>query len=251
MIEIRPVKGIGEVSPGDDLSALLAEGLRASNAVLAAGDILVVTQKIVSKAEGRFIDLATITPGAQAIELAERTRKDPRLVEVVLAESSDVVRSAPGVLITRHHLGLVMANAGIDRSNIGPDGGERILLLPKDPDASAAILVEGLEREFGVRPAVVISDSFGRPWRHGVVCVAIGVAGLPSLDDRRGEQDRDGRVLEVTQIAVGDMIATAAGLATGEGAEGIPAALVRGYPITGAARPAVDLVRPANEDLFR
>jgi coenzyme F420-0:L-glutamate ligase/coenzyme F420-1:gamma-L-glutamate ligase len=251
MIEIRPVTGMGEVTPGDDLAAELASGLARAGLGLRAGDILVVTQKIVSKAEGRFVDLATVEPGAKARELAEKTGKDARLVELVLAESSDVVRAARGVLITRHHLGLVMANAGIDRSNIGPDGGERVLLLPRDPDASAAALATALEQRTGVRPAIVISDSFGRPWRHGVVCVAIGVAGLPALLDKRGERDRDGRVLEVTQIAVGDMIATAAGLATGEGAEGIPAALVRGYTLAEAERPATDLVRPVKEDLFR
>lgn len=251
MIEIVPVTGIAEVEVGCDIAAMLAERLDQIGIVLRPGDILVVTQKIVSKAEGRFVDMAAVMPGAQARELAERTRKDPRLVELVLSESSDVVRAVPGVLVTRHRLGLVMANAGIDRSNIGPDGGDRALLLPLDPDASAAALARGLEARCGIRPAVVISDSFGRPWRHGVVCVAIGVAGLPSLLDRRGDLDRDGRRLEVTQIAVGDMIATAAGLATGEGAEGIPVVLVRGYAVEGAERPATDLVRPLAEDLFR
>ncbi|MDI1296049.1 MAG: coenzyme F420-0:L-glutamate ligase, partial [bacterium] len=148
------------------------------------------------------------------------------------------------VLIARHRLGHVMANAGIDRSNIGAGEGDLALLLPVDPDGTAAQLHQQLAMP------IVISDSFGRPWRMGVVAVAIGVAGLAALDDRRGEKDRDGRILEVTQIALGDIIATAACLATGEGAEGIPAALVRGYPLTAASRPAADLVRPAPEDLF-
>ncbi|MGE4411341.1 MAG: coenzyme F420-0:L-glutamate ligase [Sphingobium sp.] len=251
MIQILPLRGMGEIEPGSDLAGALLAGLDTSGLALQPGDILVVTQKIVSKAEGRFVELSAVTPGARALELAETTRKDPRLVELVLSESSDVVRAVPGVLITRHRHGLVMANAGIDRSNIGPAGGERVLLLPEDPDGSARALAGAMERRTAVRPAVVISDSFGRPWRHGVVCVAIGVTGLPSLLDRRGDVDRDGRTLEVTQIAVGDMVATAAGMATGEGAEGIPAVLVRGYAVPGEERPATDLVRPLTEDLFR
>lgn len=245
MIEIIPLTGIGEIQQGDDLVSILRDGLRSLNITPRADDVLVVTQKIVSKAEGRFIDLGSVTPDEEARRLADITHKDARLVELVLAESDGIVRAAPHVLIARHRLGHVMANAGIDRSNIGPEGGERVLLLPVDPDATAA----ALHAELGM--AVIISDSFGRPWRLGVVAVAIGAAGLPALHDRRGEQDRDGRLLEVTQIALGDIIATAACLATGEGAEGIPAALVRGYKVTGDPRPAADLVRSASEDLFR
>ncbi|MDB5686087.1 MAG: Coenzyme F420-0:L-glutamate ligase / coenzyme F420:gamma-L-glutamate ligase, partial [Rhizorhabdus sp.] len=238
--------GIGEVLPGDDLPAILAGAMAAQGIVHRAGDVLVVTQKIVSKSEGRFVRLDDVVPGAEALRLAEVTRKDPRLVELVLSESSAVLRSVPNVLITRHKLGLVMANAGIDRSNIGPGQDERALLLPVDPDASAARIATVLGG-----PAVVISDSFGRPWRYGVVSVAIGASGLPSLIDRRGDLDRDGRRLEVTQIALGDMIATAAGLAAGEGAESIPAVLVRGYHFDGEASPAAALVRPTGEDLFQ
>ena len=251
MIQIFPLEEIAEITPRCDLAGTLLGPLDRAGLALLAGDIIVVTQKVVSKAEGRFVDLGDVRPGPRARELAETTNKDPRLVELVLAESSDIVRAAPGVLITRHKLGLVMANAGIDRSNIGPEGGERVLLLPLDPDGSAEALAAQMEARCGTRPAVIISDSFGRPWRHGVVSVAIGAAGLPALLDRRGDVDRDGRRLEVTQIAAGDMIATAAGLATGEGAEGIPAVLLRGYAVPGAARPAADLVRPLAEDLFR
>jgi coenzyme F420-0:L-glutamate ligase / coenzyme F420-1:gamma-L-glutamate ligase len=245
MIEIHPLTGIGEVRPGDDLAAVLKAALDGQAFVPLVSDILVVTQKIVSKAEGRFVALSDVTPGEEALRLAALTRKEPRLVELVLQEADGVVRAAPQVLITRHRLGHVMANSGIDRSNIGSGDDDRALLLPVDPDASAAALAAALGM------AVVISDSFGRPWRMGVVAVAIGAAGLPALIDRRGEIDRDGRVLEVTQVALADMVATAANLATGEGAEGIPAALVRGYAFSGENNPASALVRPAAEDLFR
>ncbi|WP_313806719.1 coenzyme F420-0:L-glutamate ligase [Sphingobium sp.] len=251
MIEIHPLPAIGEVKPGDDLARLLVAAVQAAGVTPTASDVLAVTQKIVSKAEGRFVDLMTVTPGQEALKIARVTHKDPRLIELVLAESQSVVRAAPHVLITRHRSGHVMANAGIDRSNIGPGGGERALLLPVDADASAAKLREALAMIWPKPPAVLIIDSFGRPWRYGVTCVAIGASGLPSLVDRRGHVDRDGRVLEVTQIALGDMIATAAGLATGEDAEGIPAALVHGVKWSGADNRASALVRPIEEDLFR
>lgn len=248
MISIHPLEGLPEIGPGDDLARLLRGALAAAGLLpLRRGDILVVTQKIISKAEGRMIDLAAIEPGEEAQSLAALTCKDPRLVELVLRESTAVVRAVPNVLITRHRLGLVMANSGIDRSNIGPGESERALLLPIDPDASAA----SLRQAIGEDAAIVISDSFGRPWRYGVVGVAIGAAGLPALVDRRGEEDRDGRRLEVTQIALADQIATAAMLATGEGAEGVPAALIRGLPLPAGDAPAAALVRPLTEDLFR
>jgi coenzyme F420-0:L-glutamate ligase/coenzyme F420-1:gamma-L-glutamate ligase len=244
-IEIIPLSAIGEVKPGDDLTAILADAVRAAGTRLGDGDILVVTQKIVSKAEGRSVALSDIEPGAEALRLADITRKDARLVELVLQESTAVLRAVPNVLIARHRLGLVMANAGIDRSNIGAGDAERALLLPIDPDASAARISAALGCP------VVISDSFGRPWRMGVVAVGIGAAGLPAIDDRRGLLDRDGRPLEVTQIAVADLLASAAALAMGEGGEGIPAVIVRGYAVAGAPRPATDLTRPLAEDLFQ
>lgn len=214
-------------------------------------DVLVVTQKIVSKAEGRRVDLCAVAPGADALALARTTGKDPRLVELVLRESSAVVRAVPHVLITRHRLGFVMANAGIDQSNVGPNGGGDVLLLPEDPDGSAARLRTALASMSGQAPAVVISDSFGRPWRMGVTHVAIGASGMPALVDRRGEADRDGRALEMTQIALGDMVATAAGLVMGEGAESIPAALVRGLDWSCFNSNAQALVRPVAGDLFQ
>lgn len=251
MIEIIPITGIGEIGPGVDLATTLADAMAAMEIVPLAHDILVVTQKIVSKAEGRHVALDTVEPDAEARGLAEATRKDARLVALVLAESSAVVRAVPNVLITRHRTGHVMANAGIDQSNLGPDGAGRALLLPLDADASAARLRMALAAQWSTVPAVVVSDSFGRPWRYGVVNVAIGAAGLPALVDRRGERDRDGRRLEVTQVAFADIVASAAGMATGEGAEGVPVALVRGLHWTAPDAPAAALVRPVDEDLFR
>jgi coenzyme F420-0:L-glutamate ligase/coenzyme F420-1:gamma-L-glutamate ligase len=250
MITIFPLAGIAEVRPGDDLADILAGALERAGLRPAANDILVVTQKIISKAENRFRNLAEISPGAEALRLASVTAKDPRLVELVLAESVAVIRAAPQVLITRHRSGHVMANAGIDRSNNGGDA-ELALLLPEDADASAAALAAGLRGRGLPALAIVVSDSFGRPWRYGVVNVAIGAAGFPSLVDRRGEADRDGRRLEVTQIGLADMVAAAAGLAMGEGAEGIPAVLLRGFAYPAGAVPAAGLVRAVAEDLFR
>jgi coenzyme F420-0:L-glutamate ligase/coenzyme F420-1:gamma-L-glutamate ligase len=251
VIQLQPLAGIAEVVPGDDLAELLAQAIHATNWPPQRSDVLVVTQKIVSKAEGRFVDLADVTPGPRAIELAATTRKDARFVELVLRESAEVVRAAPNVLITRHRSGLVMANAGIDRSNTGPGSKDRVLLLPADADVSAQRLRAALRAHWPEPPAVLISDSFGRPWRQGVVNVAIGANGLPALIDRRGEADRDGRKLEVTQVALADMIASASGLVAGEGAEGIPAVLVRGLRWEAQDRPALALVRPLPEDLFR
>ncbi len=251
MIQIEAVPGIGEVAPGHDVGVMLADAL--SQLSPQDGDVVVVTSKICSKAEGRRLSLATIEPGARATEIAVAIGKDARLVELTLRESTDVVRTGRNVLITRHRLGMVMANAGIDASNIGTDAADMVLLLPEDPDASAAAIRAAVKARLGVDVGVVLSDSFGRPWRHGVVNVAIGAAGLPAIIDRRGDLDRDGRVLQVTQIAYGDLLASAAGLAMGEGAEGVPAVLVRGVTLGQgeAAAPASALVRPVNEDLFR
>lgn len=251
MIEIIPLRDMPEIVPGDDLPALLADALRRQSLELRADDILVVTQKIVSKAEDRYVRLSDISPDDAACALAEKVRKDPRLVALVLRESVAVVRTAPNVLITRHRLGLVMANAGIDASNIGGGDGDRVLLLPENPDASANAIASGLRRLTEVTPGIVISDSFGRPWRYGVVNVGIGAYGVEALIDRRGEKDRDGRELQVTQVALADMIASAAGLVAGEGAESVPAVLVRNYPKQAKERPAADLIRPPEEDLFR
>ncbi len=250
MLQLLPITGLPEIEPGCALGTLLGERLVGSPGI-EAGDILVVTSKIVSKAEDRFVDLAAIEPSGDAIEIARKARKDPRLVELALRESSAVVRVALNVFITRHQLGHVMANSGIDASNIGASGSDRVLLLPSDPNGSARRIADAVEGCTGTRPAVVISDSFGRPWRMGTVNVAIGLAGFPAVIDQRGQPDRDGRIMQVTQIAIADTVAGAAGLVMGEGAEGVPAAIVRGLPIAQNALSAIPLLRPIGEDLFR
>lgn len=249
---VWPLRGMPRVRSGDDLAASLSEALVAASVPPQTGDILVVAQKIVSKAEGRLFDLAKVTPSTRANELAQITGKDPRLLELVLAESSEVLRAKRNVIIVAHRLGLVMANAGIDQSNVETDGvAEPALLLPADPDASARRLKERLDARFGVSLGVVISDSIGRAWRLGTTGTAIGAAGVPSLIDQRGETDMNGRVLMVTETAFADSIAAAAVLVMGEAAEGTPAALVR-TPVRGAPiKPASALIRAKHEDMFR
>ncbi|MGE0700975.1 MAG: coenzyme F420-0:L-glutamate ligase [Hyphomicrobiaceae bacterium] len=251
-LSIWPLPGLPRVKPGDDLAGLLIEGLGRAGVVPASGDILVVAQKIVSKAEGRIFDLARVTPSARALELAGVTGKDPRLLELVLAESTEVLRAKRNVIIVAHRLGLVMANAGIDQSNVEADGmAEPALLLPEDPDASAARLKARLDAHFGVPLGVVVSDSFGRAWRLGTTGIAIGAAGIPSIIDQRGETDMNGRVLMVTETAFADSVASAAVLVMGEAAEGTPAALVRTPVRSAPEKTASALVRGKHEDMFR
>ena len=252
-LSVWPLQGLPRVKPGDDLAALLIAALERSGVPPVAGDIVVVAQKIVSKAEGRIFDLAQVAPSARAHELAKVTGKDPRLLELVLSESTEVLRAKKNVIIVAHRLGLVMANAGIDQSNVEAEGGaEMALLLPEDPDASAARLKARLDAHFGVPLRVVISDSFGRAWRLGTTGIAIGAAGVPSLIDQRGETDMNGRVLMVTETAFADSVASAAVLVMGEAAEGTPAALVR-MPVRDDVpeKPARALVRSKHEDMFR
>ncbi len=248
-VSVYPLAGIGEVEAGCDLGGLLADALDANGLAPGRHDVLVVAQKVVSKAEGRLVRLAGVVPSPRAEALAASTGKDPRLVELILSESVEVVRSRPGVIIVRHRLGFVMAQAGIDRSNVR-DG--HALLLPEDPDASAVRLRSVLDARFTSAPGVIIADSFGRPWRLGTTNVAIGAAGVPSLWDRRGEPDRHGRPLETTLIAWADAVAAAAGLVMGEVTEGIPAVLVRGlsWSAPEAEAGAQALVRPREEDMF-
>jgi coenzyme F420-0:L-glutamate ligase/coenzyme F420-1:gamma-L-glutamate ligase len=250
-LALRALPGVPEIEPGCDLAAVLLQCAAAAGIDFADGDVLVVAQKIVSKAEGRFLDLPGLEPSAEALALAARTGKEPRFVEAVLRESRGVVRASRNVLITRHRLGFVMANAGIDRSNLPRTGGPgRVLLLPLDPDASARALRAAVATRRGARIGVVVSDSFGRPWRVGTTNVALGVAGLPSVVDLRGGDDRHGRRMETTQVALADAVAAAAGIVMGEGAESTPAVRVRGLHWTAPEGDGQALIRPEAEDLF-
>ena len=251
-VTLAPFRGIKLVEPGDDLGAIAVAAFVANRIVPEDGDVLVVAQKIVSKAQGRYVDVRTVSPSERAIELARELDKDPRFVEVVLSESKRVVRHRPGLLIVEHRLGFVMANAGIDHSNLPTeDGVERVLLLPEDPDGSACALQEHLVGVFGASIAVIISDSFGRAWRKGTVGVALGAAGLPALIDLRGHPDLFGRELMVTETGFADEIAAAAGLLMGQADEAVPMVLVRGLSWSAPEVPAAALIRPTEHDLFR
>lgn len=251
-LALLPLPGLPEVEQGADLASLVIRGMSRLGLGFASGDVLVVAQKIVSKAEGRFLELSELQPSARALELAALTGKEPAFVEAVLRESTAVVRAARNVLITRHRCGQVMANAGIDRSNVpGAEGGSRLLLLPVDSDCSAQALRKAIEAHSGIGIGVIVSDSFGRPWRIGTVNVALGVAGFPAVLDLRGGRDRHGRVLETTQIALADAVAAAAGIAMGEAAESTPAVVVRGLHWSAAESSGQALIRPVAEDLFQ
>ncbi|MEZ4645993.1 MAG: coenzyme F420-0:L-glutamate ligase [Chloroflexota bacterium] len=251
-LTITAVPHIPHIQPGDDLAAIILTALAQAGMALQDGDVLALAQKIVSKAEGRLVRLADVTPSARAYEVAEQTAKDPRIVELILQESDEISRLRKGVLIVRHRLGFTSANAGIDRSNVGPlSQDETVLLLPQDPDASAARIRAALLAQCGVAVGVVITDSHGRPFRLGTVGVAIGVAGLPALWDRRGEQDLFGYTLEHTDVGVADEIAAAAGLLMGQASESQPVVLLRGLQFFVPAGKATDLVRPKELDLYR
>ncbi|MGA8398756.1 MAG: coenzyme F420-0:L-glutamate ligase [Stellaceae bacterium] len=251
-LEIIGLPGVPMVQPGDDLAALAVSALVDAAIAPEPGDVLVVAQKIVSKAENRFVDVTTVTPSAAAKKLAEETGKDARFCEVVLSESKRIVRHRTNLIIAEHRRGWVMANAGIDHSNVAPgDGHERVLLLPVDPDASARALREELVASYGVPIAVVISDSFGRPFRRGTVGIALGSAGLPAIIDWRGYPDLFGRALEVTETGFADEIAAAASLVMGQANEAMPMVLVRGLSWTAPEADGTALVRPPEHDLFR
>ncbi|MFN0314014.1 MAG: coenzyme F420-0:L-glutamate ligase [Burkholderiales bacterium] len=250
-LTLRALEGIGEVRPGHLIEDVLIDALERNAVALARNDVVAVCQKIVSKSENRYVELASVEPSTKAVELSAKCGKDPRYVEVVLRESTAVVRCAKDVLIVRHRLGFVVANAAIDQSNI-EGGDERVLLLPENPDRSAAHLRDAIRKRLGVEVAVVITDSFGRAWRLGVCGVCIGCAGLMPLADQRGQPDRFGRALRITQVAVADQIASAATLIMGEGSEGLPVVIVSGVPSKafGEPAPASALIRCAREDLF-
>jgi coenzyme F420-0:L-glutamate ligase/coenzyme F420-1:gamma-L-glutamate ligase len=251
-IEAVAIDGLGEVVPGDDLPAMIAAALTSTGDVLPLrdDDVLVVTQKVVSKAEGAIVDLATIEPRAEVVDYAERFDRDPRQVELVLREAKRVVRMENGLVITETPHGFVCANGGIDASNVGPRSGDIVTLLPRDPDASAERIRAAVRERLGHDLPVIVSDSFGRPWRFGIVDVAIGVSGLLPLDDLRGTPDADGRVMKSTVRAVADEIASAGELVLGKTARR-PIALVRGATFRRGEGRIADLIMPAEMDLFR
>ena len=250
-LELVALPDIPLVQAGDDLAGLVLNGVAAAGRTVEAGDVLVLAQKIVSKAEGRTIDLAEITPSPRARRLAARCHKDPRLVELILSESSEVLRTRPGVLVVVHRSGVVLANAGIDRSNVAADEArERVLLLPEDADETCRVLWETLRQRAGVEVAVIVNDSLGRAWRNGTVGVALGACGLPALVDLHGRRDLFGRALNVAQ-AVADELAAAASLVQGQADEGTPVVLVRGFAAAGEDGGARALIRAKDEDLFR
>jgi coenzyme F420-0:L-glutamate ligase / coenzyme F420-1:gamma-L-glutamate ligase len=250
-VQLTGLSGIPLIETGDDLATILTKTVHESGLALQQGDVLVITSKIVSKAEGRWVDLTSVVPDVEALRVAEQCGKDPREVAVILQESSRISRIRQGLLITEHKLGFISANAGMDHSNTRP-GGEWRLLLPVDPDASARRLREALTASSGVAVGVIISDSHGRPFRMGTVGVAVGSAGLPALWDLRGHPDLFGNALQVTEVGFADEIAAAAGLVLGQSNEAIPAVLVRGlqYPVNETAS-AANLVRPREMDLYR
>ena len=256
-MSIAAVPGVPDIRPGGDLGALIVDALDGAGMVLDDGDIVVVAHKVVSKAEGRIVALADVAPGARADRLAVEVAKDPRKVEIILRESADVLRTArhpgagTGVLITRHRLGFISANAGVDESNVGPtpDGGDSVVLLPEDPDASARALRARLEARFDARIGVVITDTFGRAWRVGLVNVAIGIAGVPARLDLRGANDAYGRAMHATMPAFADEVAAASGLVGGKDAM-TPVTVVRGLDWTESTDTAAALLRPPAEDLF-
>ncbi|MSQ72589.1 MAG: coenzyme F420-0:L-glutamate ligase [Betaproteobacteria bacterium] len=268
-MELIAIGGIPLVRPGDNVATLIKQAMSASAITLQHGDVFVIAQKIVSKAEGRYVALAGIEPSPRANELAALTAKDARLVEIILRESRGVVRWRKDVLIVEHRLGYVLANAGVDASNVGDEG--RVLLLPEDPDASAAAIRAGLERAIdensdensdansdvegnvnvGARIGVVINDSWGRAWRLGTIGTALGVSGIPAVADLRGTPDLFGRKLQATEVAVADELAAAASLMMGQAAEGHPVVLARGFPYARTEGRGAHLVRPKSLDLFR
>jgi coenzyme F420-0:L-glutamate ligase/coenzyme F420-1:gamma-L-glutamate ligase len=250
-LTITGLNGVPMVREGDDLAAIVLKAYGATALAPEDGDVLVIAQKIVSKAEGRLVAVASVEPSEEARALAVEVEKDSRLVEIILRESRRIVRHRVNLLIAEHRRGWVMANAGIDHSNVAAGGEDVVLLLPLDPDASAGILRERLMAETGRRFAVIVSDSFGRPFRRGTVGVAIGAAGLPSVIDWRGHPDLFGRKLEVTETGFADEIAAAASLVMGQADEAVPIALVRGLAWSAPEAPAAALIRPPEHDLFR
>jgi coenzyme F420-0:L-glutamate ligase/coenzyme F420-1:gamma-L-glutamate ligase len=255
-LSVTALGGIPLISPGDDLVNIILDALKRMGERLEDGDVLVLAQKIVSKSEGRIVDLETVTPSSRAVEVAEQVDKDPRLVELILSEATEIVRHRKGVLVIAHRCGVVLANAGIDRSNVDQTdsddpAGTNVLLLPENPDASCARLQQGFKDQAGVTVGIVINDSLGRAWRNGTVGAAIGAAGIEALLDLNGEPDLFDRPLQSTQVGLADELAATASLVMGQGREGRPVVLIRGLERGHGRGSAADLVRPRDQDLFR
>jgi coenzyme F420-0:L-glutamate ligase / coenzyme F420-1:gamma-L-glutamate ligase len=248
---LTALAGIPTIQPGDDLAALIVDALGREGLAAENGDVLVLAQKIVSKAEGRRVRLDVVEPSVRAVELATITNKDPRVVELILQESAEVLRYQPGLIIVEHRSGLVMANAGIDASNVDGRDGDFVLLLPEDADRSAAKLRKALQDLTRCDVGVVINDSFGRAWRNGTVGTAIGLDGPPGVWDMRGLPDRNGRILMATEVGVADELAAAASLLMGQGSEGLPVVHVRGFPLPLRSSSLKELIRDRSIDLFR
>ena len=249
-LELTALPGVPKVSPGDDLIDITLDALDRVGLALHSGDVLVYAQKIVSKSENRLVELAAVTPSQRAIDLATETQKDARLIEVILGESSEVLRHRPGLIVVVHRLGFVVANAGVDSSNVDAQG-DKVLLLPEDPDNSCAVLHEQLRIRSGADVGVMINDSVGRAWRTGTVGIALGLCGVPAIRDLKGKPDLFGRPLETTEVAVADELAAAASLLQGQAAEATPIVHVRGFPGAGTGMTARALLRPEHLDLFR
>jgi coenzyme F420-0:L-glutamate ligase / coenzyme F420-1:gamma-L-glutamate ligase len=253
-LTLTPLQHIPLIHHGDNLVDAVLSSLEKSSLTLQDGDLLVFAQKIISKAEGRTANLVTITPSQRAIELGKQIDKDPRLVELILCESTEVLRTRPGTIIVEHKLGFVCANAGIDHSNVAGIGDateEWVLLLPEDPDHSAEELRKGIQAHTGKQIGILIIDSHGRAWRNGTVGVAIGLAGMPGLEDLRGHADLFDFKLRITQVGVADELAAAASLVMGQAAEGTPVVHVRGFPYPLRDGSLAELIRPKDQDLFR
>lgn len=253
-LRLTALPGIPLIQPGDDLAEIVLKSLESCGLALADGDVLIFAQKVISKSEGRVVRLADVAPSERALALARETDKDPRLVELVLSETREIVRVRRGVIVVEHRLGFVCANAGVDRSNVAPHGDpedEMALLLPEDPDRTCAQLRERLEAATGAAVGVIISDSHGRAWRNGTVGVAIGVAGFPALLDLRGQPDLFDYTLQVTQVGLADELSAAASLMMGQADEGRPVVHARGVPYPLREGSVQELIRPKDIDLFR
>lgn len=248
---LTALDGLPEIVAGADLAGLILRSASSQGLRFIDGDVLAIAQKVVSKAEGRSVELESVEPGVRAVDLAEQADKDPRLVELILQESSQVVRVRPGLIIVEHRLGFLCANAGIDRSNVPGYEQDRVLLLPVDPDASAKAIGERVSQSTGAEIGVLIVDSHGRPWRLGTVGLAIGLYRVPALLDLRGSLDREGRTLEITEVGLADELSAAASVLIGQAAEGTPVVHIRGIPYPLAESKMSEAFRPRDQDLFR